>query len=176
MTFFKYISFIIILLSSSYGQSFGKNKVQYRDFEWSYIQTPNFDIYFYGENQDLAEFTSKVSEEAYEQISTHLAWDLKNRVSILVYNSHNEFQQTNVVGVYMSEGIGGVTELFKNRVVFPFDGDFEQFRHVIHHELVHAMLNDMVYGGTAQNMVASRTRVRIPLWSNEGLAEFLSSN
>ena len=38
------------------------------------------------------------------------------------------------------------------------------------------MLNDMVYGGTAQNMVASRTRVRIPLWSNEGLAEFLSSN
>ena len=176
MTFLKYISFIIILLSSSYGQSFGKNKVQYRDFEWSYIQTPNFDIYFYGDNQDLAEFTSKVSEEAYEQISTHLAWDLKNRVSILVYNSHNEFQQTNVVGVYMSEGIGGVTELFKNRVVFPFDGDFEQFRHVIHHELVHAMLNDMVYGGTAQNMVASRTRVRIPLWSNEGLAEFLSSN
>ena len=67
-------------------------------------------------------------------------------------------------------------ELFKNRIVFPFDGDFEQFRHVIHHELVHAMLNDMVYGGTAQNMVASRTRVRIPLWSNEGLAEFLSSN
>ena len=176
MIIFKYILFAIIILSTSFGQSFGKNKVQYRDFDWSYIQTPNFDIYFYGDNQDLAEFTSRVSEEAYKQISTHLAWDLKNRVSILVYNSHNEFQQTNVVGVYMSEGIGGVTELFKNRVVFPFDGDFEQFRHVIHHELVHAMLNDMVYGGTAQNMVASRTRVRIPLWANEGLAEFLSSN
>ena len=175
MIIFKYILFAIVILSSSFGQSFGKNKVQYRDFDWSYIQTPNFDIYFYGDNQDLAEFTSRVSEEAYKQISTHLAWDLKNRVSILVYNSHNEFQQTNVVGVYMSEGIGGVTELFKNRVVFPFDGDFEQFRHVIHHELVHAMLNDMVYGGTAQNMVASRTRVRIPLWANEGLAEFLLS-
>ena len=176
MTFLKYITVTTLLISSLFGQSFGKNKVQYRDFDWSYIQTPNFDIYFYGENQDLAEFTSKVSEEAYNQISSHLAWDLKNRVSILVYNSHNEFQQTNVIGQYMSEGIGGVTELFKNRIVFPFDGDFEQFRHVIHHELVHAMLNDMVYGGTAQNMMASRTRVRIPLWSNEGLAEFLSSN
>ena len=117
MIIFKYILFAIVILSSSFGQSFGKNKVQYRDFDWSYIQTPNFDIYFYGDNQDLAEFTSRVSEEAYKQISTHLAWDLKNRVSILVYNSHNEFQQTNVVGVYMSEGIGGVTELFKNRVV-----------------------------------------------------------
>ena len=172
----KYILFLLVFITTIFGQSFGKNKVQYRDFDWSFIQTPNFDIYFYGENQDLAEFTSRVSEDAYKQISTHLAWDLKNRVSILVYNSHNDFQQTNVVDPYMSEGIGGVTELFKNRIVFPFDGDFEQFRHVIHHELVHAMLNDMVYGGTAQNMVASRTRVRIPLWSNEGLAEFLSSN
>ena len=172
----KYILFLLVFITTIFGQSFGKNKVQYRDFDWSFIQTPNFDIYFYGENQDLAEFTSRVSEDAYKQISTHLAWDLKNRVSILVYNSHNDFQQTNVVDPYMSEGIGGVTELFKNRIVFPFDGDFEQFRHVIHHELVHAMLNDMVYGGTAQNMVASRTRVRIPLWTNEGLAEFLSSN
>ena len=176
MTLLKYITATTLLIGLLFGQSFGKNKVQYRDFDWSYIQTPNFDIYFYGDNQDLAEFTSKVSEEAYNQISTHLAWDLKNRVSILVYNSHNEFQQTNIIGQYMSEGIGGVTELFKNRIVFPFDGDLEQFRHVIHHELVHAMLNDMVYGGTAQNMMASRTRVRIPLWSNEGLAEFLSSN
>ena len=168
MIIFKYIFFAIVILSTSFGQSFGKNKVQYRDFDWSYIQTPNFDIYFYGDNQDLAEFTSRVSEEAYKQISTHLAWDLKNRVSILVYNSHNEFQQTNVVGVYMSEGIGGVTELFKNRVVFPFEGNYEQFRHVIHHELVHAVINDMIYGGRMQNIISSRAKIRVPIWSNEG--------
>ena len=43
----------------------------------------------------------------------------------MVYNSHNEFQQTNIVRPYMREGIGGVTELFKNRVVFPFEGNYE---------------------------------------------------
>ena len=176
MIIVKYILFAIVVLSSSFGQSFGKNKVQYRDFDWSYIQTPNFDIYFYGDNQDLAEFTSRVSEEAYKQISTHLAWDLKNRVSILVYNSHNEFQQNNVVSVYMQEGILGVTELYKNRVVMPFEGDYQQFKHTLHHELVHAMINDMVYGGRIQNIVRSRTQLSIPLWANEGLAEFLSSN
>ena len=96
--------------------------------------------------------------------------------SIIVYHSHNEFQQTNVVGSYMREGIGGVTELFKNRVVFPFEGNYEQFRHVIHHELVHAIINDMVYGGRMQNVVSSRTKIRVPIWSNEGLAEYLSSN
>ena len=172
----RYSILTIAIISLAWGQSFGKNKVQYRDFDWSYIQTHHFDIYFYGGEQSLAEFTSDVAEEAYEQISKHLSWDLRKRVSILVYNSHNEFQQTNVVGPYMSEGIGGVTELFKNRVVFPFSGNYEQFRHVIHHELVHAMLNDMVYGGSMQNVVSSRTKLRIPIWANEGLAEFLSSN
>ncbi len=172
----KFIYIILLLLSCLNGQSFGQNKVQYRDFDWNFIQSPHFDIYYYGDRQDLAEFTAEVAEESYEQISIHLRWDLKRRVSIMVYNSHNEFQQTNVVGNYMREGIGGVTELFKNRVVFPFEGNYEQFRHVIHHELVHALINDMVYGGRMQNVVSSRTKIRVPIWSNEGLAEYLSSN
>ena len=158
------------------AQSFGQNKVQYKDFDWNFIQTPHFDIYYYGGEKDLAEFTADVAEESYEQVSLHLRWDLKRRVSIMVYNSHNDFQQTNVVDTYMREGIGGVTELFKNRVVFPFDGNYEQFRHVIHHELVHAIINDMVYGGSMQHVISSRTKIRVPIWSNEGLAEYLSSN
>ena len=170
------LSFIFIIFSCTYAQSFGQNKVQYKDFDWNYIQTSHFDIYYYDDQQDLAEFVADVAEESYEQISIHLRWNLKNRVSIMVYNSHNEFQQTNVVGTYMREGVGGVTELFKNRVVFPFEGNYEQFRHVIHHELVHAVVNDMVYGGRMQNIISSRAKIRVPLWSNEGLAEYLSSN
>ena len=167
---------ILFLGTSLHALSFGQNKVQYREFDWQFIQTPHFDIYYYGGEQDLAEFTADVAEESYEQISLHLRWDLKRRVSNMVYNSHNEFQQTNVVGTYMREGIGGVTELFKNRVVFPFEGNYEQFRHVIHHELVHALINDMVYGGSMQHVISSRTKIRVPIWSNEGLAEYLSSN
>ena len=170
------LSIMFTFLASANAQSFGQNKVQYKDFDWEYIQTPHFDIYYYDGEEDLAEFVAEVSEESYEQISVHLRWNLKNRVSIMVYNSHNEFQQTNVVGAYMREGIGGVTELFKNRVVFPFEGNYEQFRHVIHHELVHAMINDMVYGGRMQNIISSRAKIRVPIWSNEGLAEYLSSN
>ena len=166
----------IILLSALNGQSFGQNKVQYRDFDWSYIQTQHFDIYYYADQLDLAEFAAEVAEDSYEQISIHLRWDLKRRVSIMVYNSHNDFQQTNVVNPYMREGIGGVTELFKNRVVFPFEGNYEQFRHVIHHELVHAVINDMIYGGRYQNIVNGGRKIRVPIWSNEGLAEYLSSN
>jgi len=167
---------IVLITQGLFAQSFGQNKVQYKDFEWSIISSPNFDVYFYGDDPNLAEFTADVAEESHEQISKHLRWTLKKRVSIIVYHSHNDFQQTNVIWQYMQEGIGGVTELFKNRVVLPFEGDYEQFRHVIHHELVHAILNDMIYGGNIQSIIAGRVKLRIPLWVNEGLSEYLSMN
>jgi len=170
---------IITLLTSInlvMGQSFGQNKVQYKDFDWSYIESAHFDIYYNNNEKELAEFTAGAIEKAYGQVSKHLRWELNKRVSVIVYNSHNDFQQTNVVMTYMSEGIGGVTELFKNRIVVPFEGSYTQFRHVIHHELVHAVVNDMIYGGNIQSIVSGRVKLNVPLWVNEGLAEYLSSN
>ena len=38
------------------------------------------------------------------------------------------------------------------------------------------MVNDMVYGGNMQNLISSRVKIRVPIWCNEGLAEFLSLN
>jgi len=174
---FKYLLFILILSSQfAIGQSFGQNKVQYESFDWKFIKTPHFDVYYYDDDIGLAEFTAEISEDAYEQISKHFRWNLKKPVSIIIYNSHKDFQQTNVVYSYMAEGIGGVTELFKNRVVIPFEGSYEQFRHVIHHELVHAVVNDLVYGGNAQSVVSGTQLLRLPLWVNEGIAEYLSLN
>ena len=173
----RFLFIMLILLGSILSaQSFGQNKVQYRDFDWNFISSPNFDVFYYGDEIELATFTMEAASEAYEQIAKHLRWNLKKRVSIIVYHSHNEFQQTNVVGVYMQEGIGGVTELYKNRVVLPFEGDYESFRHVLHHELVHAMINDLIYGGRMQNVVSNNIQLMLPLWTNEGLAEYLSMN
>lgn len=174
----KYVSTSVfcLLIQTGFAQSFGQNKVQYESFNWSFISSTHFDIYYYQNEKQLAEFTAEEAEKAYEQISKHLRWTLKNRVSIIIYLSHNDFQQSNVTLEYMVEGVGGVTELFKNRVVIPFEGNYEQFRHVIHHELVHAMINDMIYGGSLQNMVSRQVRTRLPLWANEGLSEYLSMN
>ena len=155
---------------------FGQNIVQYDDFDWYYIQSSHFDIYYYDIGKPNAEYVAYESEKAYEIISKYLNWDLTNRYSIIVYNSHNDFQQTNVIDSYLYEGIGGVTELYKNRFVIPFDGSHKEFKHVIQHELVHVFINDYMYGVSLQNLVTRQINYIIPLWMNEGLAEHLSSN
>ncbi len=154
------------------NSNFGKNKVQYKNFEWHFIQTDHFDIYYSQNGYELATFTANASEGAYDSIRKILRYEINNRISIVIHNSHNDFQQTNVIGEYLEEGIGGVTELFKNRIVIPFEGNYQQFRHVIHHELVHAVLNDMFYGGSIQALLASRSPLVLPGWMNEGFAEY----
>jgi Tol biopolymer transport system component len=162
-----------VILSSIALSQFGQNKVQYRKFDWKYIQSPNFDVYYY-DTKYLAEETAHWAEEALVSIQKTLNYKINKRISLIIYKSHNEFQQTNVIYQYMPEGVGGVTELMKNRVVLPFEGKQYQFKHVIHHELVHAVLNDMFYGGTLQSALSSGQRIEFPLWMNEGLAEYES--
>ncbi|HEY9166830.1 MAG TPA: biopolymer transporter Tol [Candidatus Kryptonia bacterium] len=174
----KKLFFLAFLLLSgvALGQTdeFGQNKVQYRNFDWYFIQSKHFDIYFYPSEYYLAEFTANAAEAAYSSISAHFHYDITNRVPIVVYDSHNDWQQTNVVSEYLDEGVGGVTEMFKNRVVVPFEGNYQLFRHVIHHELVHAVVNDMFYGGSVQSMIANNITLQLPMWFNEGLAEYES--
>ncbi len=169
-------TFIIIFLftvNPLLAQNFGQNKIQYKDFNWRYLQSEHFDIYFYDGGYDIARFTAEVAESAYVSLSHDFQYDLAERVSIITYKSHNDFQQTNVVYSFLTEGIGGVTELFKNRVVVPYEGSYSQFRHVIHHELVHAVMNDMLYGGSIQSLVTGQV-APVPLWFAEGIAEFES--
>ncbi|RCK76534.1 MAG: tolB protein precursor [Ignavibacteriae bacterium] len=175
MKYIKIILFLTLLFvtnSVSQENIFGKNKVQYKKFNTYFIQSSHFDVYFFDDGYSIAEFTADAAEEAYQSISKSFRYQITSRIPIIVYNSHNDFQQTNVIYEYLEEGIGGVTELFKNRIVIPFEGDYKKFRHVIHHELVHAVINDMFYGGSLQSVIANNIMLQLPLWFNEGLAEY----
>ena len=152
---------------------FGKNKVQYDAHDWHFVQSEHFDVYYYPGGYYLADFTAKAAEAAYAQISDLFQYQIADRIPLIVYQSHNDFVVTNAVNLpTFSEGIGGVTELFKNRVAIPFTGDYRDYRRVVHHELVHAVLNDMFYGGSIQSIIQNNIQLRIPLWFNEGLSEY----
>ncbi|MCZ6706079.1 MAG: peptidase S9, partial [Bacteroidetes bacterium] len=96
---------------------FGKNKVHYQDQEWYYVQSEHFTIYFYEGGQYLANYTAKEAEQAYSQIARLFQYRISKRIPLIAYLSHGDFSVTNAVDLpTYSEGIGGVTELFKNRI------------------------------------------------------------
>ena len=158
--------------------AFGKNRVQYTAPDWLTVRSAHFDVYYYERDtapggRVLAEFAAGAAEEAYREVSALFGTDVARRIPLLVYPTHADFAVTNVAELPVNaEGIGGVTELFKNRIAIPFTGDWRDFRRVIHHELVHAVVNDLYYGGSLQGLLRSGGRLQIPLWFNEGLAEY----
>lgn len=165
---------ILFLYPGVSSAQFGKNKVQYKDFKWSYLQSKHFDVYFYQDGYDLAEYTATVAESSLVSLSKNMDYNIGNRVPLIAFQSHNDFQQNNILDEFLPEGVGGVTELFKNRVLVPFEGNYSQYRHVIHHELTHAFMNDMFYGGSIQNIIAKNITLVFPGWFAEGMAEVQS--
>lgn len=159
--------------AASLAQSFGQNKVQYHQFKWSFFKTEHFDIYFPQGADLIASFAARHAEEMYKSVSSTVGHKLGSRVPVILHNSHAEFEQTNVIRLPLQEGIGGFTEIFKNRIVLPFEGSYTEFYHVLKHEMTHAVVFDMLFGENAASMV-SRQTAQYPLWLSEGLAEYAS--
>ncbi|MCP4725122.1 MAG: hypothetical protein GY863_08805 [bacterium] len=170
-----YLFVVIMLLPGVLFAQFGKNKVQYFEPDWKYIQTSHFDVYYYPGGEFLAQFAADAIEKDLERYQEFFNYRIKKRIPLILYKSHNHFQQTNIIVPYMQEGILGVTESFKNRMVVPYEGSYEKFRHTLAHELVHGFINDMIYGSSVQSAVTGAVRLQLPMWFDEGLAEYMST-
>ncbi|MFI5369967.1 MAG: BamA/TamA family outer membrane protein [Candidatus Eisenbacteria bacterium] len=153
---------------------FGQNKVQYRVFDWRYLSSDHFDVYYYGDLDSLALRVLDLAEKANGYLSVRMGHQLSNKVPIILYGSHNEFSQTNVTQELLTGSTGGFTEVYRNRVVLPFTGSYEDLRHVVVHELTHAFMFDMLYNGAASSMIARQAFFAPPLWFAEGMAEYYS--
>jgi len=169
------LAFLLLFVQAADAQFyyFGRNKVQYTDFEWQVLRTEHFDIYYYPEMQQLAERGAFFAEESYALLERKFNHSLSARVPLIFYSSHLHFQQTNTIGGFIPEGVGGFFEFLKGRVVIPSDGYTAQFRHVVRHELVHVFMHSKVNRVMVDHKL---TQGRLPpLWFIEGLAEYWST-
>jgi len=165
-----FLVWVFLVSVSAFAQEFGRNKVNYTRLEWETIRSEHFDLYYPKGAHRLAQFTAETAEAALDKIVENWRYEPNNRIPIILYTSHNTFSETNVVGEIIDEGTGGFTEFNRNRVVIPYEGSYAQLRHVIHHELVHAVQYDLFMSGSLKSLALSRL-VSLPLWVVEGLAD-----
>ena len=167
------LSCVVAFPVASFGQGgyFGRNKVQYRDFDFQVLKTEHFDIYYYPEEEDAARSAARMAERWYTRLSKVLDHDLRGRQPLILYASGPHFRQTNVIQGAIGEGTGGVTEAYKRRIVLPFAGPIEATDHVLGHELVHAFQYDITGTNVSSNTAGA---LALPLWFIEGMAEYLS--
>ncbi|MBN1783041.1 PD40 domain-containing protein [bacterium] len=168
---------LIVLLAfcriSVYAQYyFGRNKVQYHQFQWHILKTEHFDVFYYPEMKDLAEIGAYYAEDAYQRLQDRFNHHINRRIPLVFYSSHFHFQETNTLPYMIPQGLGGFFEFIKGRVVIPSDGTLSKFSHTIRHELVHVFERSVRIRAVRDYQPGRYAAV--PLWFTEGLAEFWS--
>lgn len=152
--------------------AFGQNKIHYRDFDWQVLRGPRVDLYYYPAEAELARVALAYAEASYDTLAIQFGHTPRTRIPLIVYASHNDFEQTNLLPFTPPEGLLGVTEFLKRRVALPFKGDLSEFRHTLRHELVHVF--QLSLSSESYHQQARGARAVFPLWWSEGLAELWS--
>jgi len=163
--------------------SFGKNRIQYErsdvlesDFYSSFYRFDRFDVYFYPNGQELAEYVSKKAVSELTRLENFFEYSLNKRVIFLVYNRLTDFRQSNIGLISGREetNIGGVTRILDNKVFLYFEGDYARFDQQIIAAISEVILQEMLYGGSVRDRVTSSALLNLPEWYYKGLLSYLS--
>lgn len=130
---------LTILAAASLAQygAFGSNKVRDTEMNWRILATEHFDVYFYGDGEEVVGVVAEMAEAAWKQLREDLGNEPTDRIPFILYNSQRDFRQTNVTLSYLPEGVGGFSEPLRNRIVIPYEGSQPLMYEVIVHELTH---------------------------------------
>jgi WD40 repeat protein len=159
----------VVALCPGRAYGFGQNKIAYQKFDWHIYKSPHFDVYYYPEEEALLQQVVSDAESQYMRLSQILDHEIKFRIPLIYYKTHNEFEQTNVVLEFLPEFVGAFAEPIENRMVLPMDAPPDKKYTLIGHELTHVFEFSILY----QESLGRAFRSNVPGWIMEGLASHL---
>ncbi len=162
---------LLMPLEASAQYPFGKNKIQYAPKDWKIIETPHTEIFYYPEEIPIEEFVASLAEQVYDELSEFFDIEFEKKIPIILYGTHHDFKETNIIPYHISEGTGGFTEFIKGRVALPFMGSYNKLLIVFRHEMTHAFMLQKIR--TVMRAQGRFTYNHPPLWFTEGLAEYI---
>ncbi|HAD96357.1 MAG TPA: hypothetical protein DCG19_03065, partial [Cryomorphaceae bacterium] len=157
-------------------QEYGKNRVQYNEFDWVFYRFERYDVYFYRGNEDLAEQVARLTDKHLVRVENFLDAPLDERVQILVFNNLSDLKQSNVNSSTEEDyNTSGVTRISGRRLFLYFNGSYEELENNLRSGLAEVVLSNLVYGSFTES-IKNSTLLNLPEWYTEGLISFVGDN
>lgn len=157
--------------------SFGKNRVQYYDYYWSYYRFENIDCYFKEEGRELAKFTADFAMKKLEEIENFFDYTLEKRLILIIYNKQAEYKQSNVGLVTFSEedyNLGGYSRIIKNKILLYYEGTRVAYEKQIAASIAEVIINEMIAGADLKDRTNSSQSFYMPDWYLKGLVNYVA--
>jgi Tol biopolymer transport system component len=153
---------------------FGQNRIQYKNFDWKYLGSENFDVHFYGERRKVAEEALQYLESEFDRITDLLGFYPYQKTKVFLYNSITDLQQSNM-GLNRSRySPGGETEFIKPYVEIAHPGNLEEFKGELIFKMSDLLVNEMMFGGSLKDALQNSVLLNMPEWFIEGTSYYVA--
>ncbi|MEP6583230.1 MAG: hypothetical protein ABJA90_03140 [Ginsengibacter sp.] len=176
LLFSLFISISFLSTGQVSSVEFGKNRVQYKKFKWQYYQTPNFNSYFNQGGQELAKFVLQVAEEELPSVERFVEYSLQRRANIVIYNSFNDLQQSNIGLGIDWQSTGGLTKLVNNKMIIYYTSDHADLRRQIREGIANILTQNILFGDDLGEVAGNQALLDLPQWLIDGYVAYAGQN
>ncbi len=162
----------------SHGQQarevFGKNRIQYRQFNWTYLSSENFDVYYYDDRRKVATDAIQYLEGEFDRITDLIGYPPYLKTKVFLYNSITDLQQSNIGLNSTQFNVGGETEFIKPIVEIAHPGNLDEFKEELIYKMADLMVNEMMFGGSLKDMFQNAVLLNLPEWFINGASRYVA--
>src|SRR5450631_330696 len=151
---------------------FGKNRLQFKQFKWKYYQTPNFNTYFSQGGDGLGKYVCQLAEKELSGIEQFVEYGLQRRANIVIYNTYNDLEQSNIGLSLDWQTTGGITKLVNNKMVVYFNGDHNNLRIQIRQGIARILVENILFGDDLGEFATNQALLDLPQWLTDGYVEY----
>lgn len=154
---------------------FGKNRVQYQDFKWSYFKFEKYETYFNTGGKELAIYVARSAKQHITEIEKMFDYTLEDRIQFIIFNKQEDFKQSNI-GLSSDDqyNVGGVTRIVGRKVFIYYEGDHRKLDEQIRAGIAEVLISQMMYGGNVKEVLKNSTLLVLPEWYTKGLVAYVS--
>jgi hypothetical protein len=164
--------FATVPVAAQYYPIGGKNKIRYDEFKWHLYDTPHFRISYYDRVEPKLETIASFAESSYDELARRFNFQILEQIPMIVYATHAEFEQNNIIVGFIPEGVGAFASSVRNRMVLPVDLPDRELQALIQHELTHIFEYEILFQGRRGRALYASP----PQWFMEGLASYMGDD
>ena len=176
LIFIYLFTFSLTVNSQNEIYNIGKNRIQYKSFDWEVMYTNNFEFYYNANALNIAEIASSFLEDKFSELTNNIGHQPFKKTKVFIYNSEREKEQSNI-GINEADEFLFSNLSLNNRIIFKvaYNNDLNVFKNNLSYEFNKVLIRDLMHGNLSfAKRFGKVSFINIPEWFSDGAARYLA--
>jgi len=155
-------------------EEFGQNRVQWRRFNWQYLDTTHFRVYFYDKGRKITELAKIMAETELRSIQEEMDAVFPRKINLIVYGSFTDYKQTNIGKDLQLINAAGTLDVVGDRMLIYYNGTLPDLRLQIRKGIARSLMERMLFGENVREIVQNTVLLSLPKWFTDGYVQYVA--